>query len=166
MTQSISQRFCLALLLFFTIPPSAQAQQAIPTFGAWLQSFYESRTAPQGESVPGTDPFRNLLSAEMRQLYEETRPTSTDAASQDAADALTRALIYGPGARPGAAITLIEVTERPWWYSFGNSARVTLSIDGVKQILIVKGYFDRVACRWFVIDIEYGSGRTLRRELI
>jgi hypothetical protein len=166
MIQLTFRRFCIALLLIFASLSCAQAQQAIPTFGAWLQSFYESRLAPEGKTVPGTDPFRNLLSADLRALYDETRPASSDAASQDAADALTRTLTYGPSAKPGAAITLIDIAERPWWLSFANSARVTLAIDGVKQILIVKGYFDWVACRWFITDIEYGSGRTLRRGLI
>lgn len=65
---------------------------------------------------------------------------------------------FGWGALPGREIKLVGIEERAWWRSLGPSAVVPLDIAGNLRELIVKGAYDATLCRWFIADIDYGSG--------
>jgi hypothetical protein len=150
----------------------ARAQEPVMSIEAWLRQFYgrqlqerDRQTADPAVAAAAFEAFRHNLAPDLQALFDEGRDNPLPS---DEPDGPILNYVFGWGAMPGRKIKLVSIEERGWWRSLGPSAVVTLDIAGQVRDLVIKGEYDGKLCRWFIADIDYGSGgpdETLRGRL-
>ncbi|MBK8158444.1 MAG: hypothetical protein IPK59_06625 [Rhodospirillaceae bacterium] len=153
-------------------PAPAWAVEPVISNEAWLRQFYERQlqardrqSADPAVAAAAFEAFRQSLAPDLQALFDEVRDNPLPS---DEPDGSILNYVFGWGALPGREIKLISIEERAWWRSLGPSAVVTLDIEGNVRDLVIKGEYDGKLCRWFIADIDYGSGgpdETLRGRL-